>query len=125
MAQSSWAIECLWNKFFALKDEEQEQQFAMITQALEEAEAEISPIGTEAAVRERAEMMREFYAPLMTMRRNRSSIGSSQQQTSPPATNSLRAFMENRQAEQLERVAVNRPNLDIPQDNGDYMYLAQ
>ena len=112
---------CLWNRFFALQDEDQEQQLARIAQAMEEAEMEPSPIGGAAAIQERVQMMRDFYVPLMALRRT--SDAASQAPMATP--NPLQAWIQSRQAEQVERVASNQINLDVPRENGDYMYYAQ
>ncbi|GKY98561.1 hypothetical protein MPSEU_000812900 [Mayamaea pseudoterrestris] len=128
VAPTSWAVACLWNKFFALQDEEQEQHLATIAQALEEAQAETSPIGTDAAVQERKMMMREFYLPLMAMRRGNkggASISNPPVETTISTASPLLDLIANRQAEQLERVVSNQINLNVPREDGDYMYYAQ
>ena len=117
---------CLWRRFFALKDEEQERREEIVAQIIEE-ESDLRqdcPIICSDIAQARSEMIREYY------RRISSSPSESRFALNPENEQSpqdLASLTRQAQNAQLTRQNTNQLNLQVPVNDGgsSYMHLAQ
>lgn len=127
ISPNSWAVVCLWRRFFALQEEEQDERKERFLRALEADldEDTFCPIASDEAVLQRREFVRSpFQRPSILAgpdwnhnRRRNSDF-------------STRGLLGPLQTAQDERLAENRPNLDIAGDGSfvfcdDYRHLPQ
>lgn len=123
LAPTSWAIVCMWKRFFRLQDEEEERHLALVAEALEALQPETAPIDAPAATRLRREFAAEHRRDLRTALQARVASAGDDGAAAPPSP--LQAALQRLQTEQAERLARNRPDLGVPREDGDFMYYAQ
>lgn len=114
---NSWAVVCLWRRFFQLKEEEGQEQLEVLSEVLEESTK--SPVSSNEAKQVRREILQDHYrtittAPKVTITYNEKA---SQATPSGPDLNVMREHNSQ---------VLREPNLDIPTQNGyGYVNLAQ
>ena len=126
MAPNSWAVICLWRRFFQLREEEQEQHIEVIARALEQEidEREDCPIGCEEVVQARREYLREYYRQVLA---TSSSSRTTTVTTTGAGSGALTPYLVQAQTAQEARRRLSQPNLAIPigKNGTDSVYLAQ
>jgi len=104
-----------------MKEEEEEERLGEIIDTIEDIIGDSEPITSAQAVQARKEFVMGHYRQLMNVHRPNGNINP----TNRNSTSSQQDSSSNSIIEAHEQQQLNRPNLDIPTQDGSYMTLAQ
>jgi hypothetical protein len=140
VAPNSWAVICLWRRFFQLRDEESEQSAEILAAALEQVvdDRDDCPIACDEVAQARRDCIRDYYRQILSgssaaanprLLATTTAASSGAAATTDPRI-VLASLVEQAQSAQEARVSRNQPNLTIPVSNGngrvvEHLQLAQ
>lgn len=121
VAPNSWAVVCLWRRFFALREQEQDLRLALVEEALERELGEDCPVDGRVAREARETVVREAYRGMTAT--SRSMVPMSLLEG---VREQFHQQLRSAQAAQEERMRSASLNLSVPVTESDEAYyLAQ
>lgn len=123
VAPNSWAVICLWRRFFQLREEQNERSVEAMASAIDQVVEDrvFRPIACEEVVQARRDILMDYYRRILDQAACVSSQAIAASEANQRRDSDLASFVERAQEAQDARVRRNQPILSIPAQDGNGM----